>query len=65
MLTVLIIKNIHILAGTYYISLENGLDKPERFSIPNLDLNWKYRKSSYQERQILALACKFVFLILG
>ena len=44
LLTALIIKNNHILAGIYCVSLKNDLEKPERLSTPNLDLSEKMGK---------------------
>ena len=43
LLTALIVKNRHILAGIYFI-FPKKVFKLERFSIPNLDLNEKVGK---------------------
>ena len=44
LLTALIVKNNHILAEIYCVSLKNDLEKPEGLSTPNLDLSEKMGK---------------------
>ena len=64
LLTGLIVKSSHILIGTYFIFLGNVLDQGWKVFNIEFGLPWKDSKSSYQVRQILALFCQLVALIL-
>ena len=60
-----IVKNSHILSGIYFIFLKNVLHQAWKIFNTKFEPQWKDRKSSYQVRQMLALFCKPVALILG
>ena len=61
----LIVRNGHILTGIYFIFLKNVLDQTWKAFNTKFGPQWEDRESSYQIRQILALFCKLVALILG
>ena len=60
LLTYWIVKNSHILAGTYFIFLKNVLYQTWKAFKANFGPQWKDRESKYQVRQILTLFCKLV-----
>ena len=62
LLTALIVKNSHILAAAYSIY---ALGQTWRAFNDKFGPLWKGRENSYQVRQVLALFCKLVALILG
>ena len=61
-LTVLLVKNSHILDEIYFIFLKNALDQ---FFIIKFEIKQKNWTNSYQVKQIFTLFCKLVALILG
>ena len=61
----LIVRNGHTLTGIYFIFLKNVLDQTWKAFNTKFGPQWEDRESSYQIRQILALFCKLVALILG
>ena len=65
LLTALIVKNVHILAGIYFAFLKNVLDQTWKVFNTKLGPQWKDWESSHQVKQILALFCKLVIWILG
>ena len=64
LLTTLIVKNSHILAGIYFIFLKNTLNQTWKAFNSKLEPQCKDQESSYQVKQILAIFCKLVALIL-
>ena len=60
-----IVKNSPFLAEIYFIFLENVIHQTSKAFNTKFGPQWKDRKSSYQVRQIFALFCKLVALILG
>ena len=68
LLAALIVETSHILAEIYFIFLKNVLDQTCKAFNAKFGPQWKDQKSgktNYQVRQILALFCKLVGLILG
>ena len=68
LLAALIVETSHILAEIYFIFLKNVLDQTCKAFNAKSGSQWKDQKSgktNYQVRQILALFCKLVGLILG
>ena len=65
LLTPPIDKNSHILAAIYFIFLKHFLKQTWKSFNTKFQPQWKYQKSSYQAKQILALFCNLIFLILG
>ena len=66
LLTALIVKSSHILAGIYFIfQNSNILDQTWKAFITKYRPHWKDEESSHQLSQILVLFCKLVALILG
>ena len=55
LLTALIVKNSHVLAGIYFIFLENATVETWKSFNTKFGPPWKDRERSYQERQTLAL----------
>ena len=55
LLTGLIVKNSHILAGIYFAFLKNVLGQTWKASNTKFGPQWKDRDSSYQVTQILVL----------
>ena len=64
LLIVLLLKTV-IHLGIYFISLKKTLDQTRKPFNIKFGPQWKEWKSSYQVRQILALFCNLVDLILG
>ena len=60
LLTYWIVKNSHILAGTYFIFLKNVLYQTWKAFKAKFGPQWKDRESKYQVRQILTLFCELV-----
>ena len=65
LLTASIIKNRHIQAKSYFILLKNVLKQTWESFNTKFQPQQKNRKSSYQVREILALFCDLIPLILG
>ena len=65
LLTAPVAKNSHILTKTYFICLKNSPRANFKVFQYKVWTSAKNRKSSYQERQILALFCNLDTLILG
>ena len=63
-LTASIVKNSHIEAKIYFMFLKNVLKQTWKSFNTKFRLQWK-RKNIYQVRQILALFCNLIALILG
>ena len=64
LLTALIVRNNHILAGYFFIFLKNVLNQTWQAFNTKFGPQWKDRERSHQVRQILALVCILVELIL-
>ena len=62
--TALIVKSSHIFAGICFINENRVQDHTWKDFNTKFGLQWKYRESSYQRRQILALFWKYVTPIL-
>ena len=65
LLTALIVKNNHILAGIYFIFLKKVLYQTWKTFNTKVEPQWTDWERSYQVKQILALFCKLIALILG
>ena len=65
LLTASNIKDSHILAGFYFVTLKNALDQSWKSFNTTFGPQWKDKKRSDQVRQISTLFCKLVALILG
>ena len=63
LLTILIVKNSHILAGIYSIFLKNVLHQTWEVAGTKSGTQWKDWENSYQVMQILALFRRLVALI--
>ena len=63
-LTASVLKSSHIKSIIYFIFLKNVLNQTWRSFNIKLQSQWKDRKSSYIVRQILALFCNLIALIL-
>ena len=59
------VRNSHIWAKTYFIFLENVLKQTWNSFNTKFEDQWNSWKSSYQVKQILALFCYLIPLILG
>ena len=55
----------HIYARIYFVFLKNILKQAWNSFNTKFRPQWKYRKSSYQVKQISALFCNLIVLILG
>ena len=65
LLTASVLKISQIKYIIYFTFLKNVLNQTWRSFNIKLEPQWKDRKSSYQVRQILALFCNLIALILG
>ena len=65
LLTASFVKKSHFLSGIYFIFLINVIYQTSKVFNTKFGSQGKDRKNSYKVRQIFALFCKLVALILG